>query len=250
MIKAFLAALQFLTIVRAAKGVDITEGNLGRSMACFPLVGLLLGLILIAIRHACGYILSPSLVDIFVVAALVVITGALHLDGFADTVDGLAGGKDREKALAIMKDSRIGSFAVTGLVLFLTLKISALREMPPEIKDSTLLLMPVLGRWSTVQLAFGFNYARSGPGTGLAFSRFAGRKEYVIATLITAVVSLSLFRLQGLMIFFVIALFTLLLGFFFKRRLGGVTGDIMGAACEISEVVTLLTIEAISTLSI
>ena len=250
MINAFLTALQFLTIIRAAKGVDITEGNMGRSMACFPLVGLLLGLMLIAVRYGCGYILSPALVDIFVITALVVITGALHLDGFADTVDGLAGGKDREKTLAIMRDSRIGSFAVVGLVLFLTLKICALREMPPEIKNRALLLMPVLGRWSTVQLAVAFDYARSGQGTGLAFSRFAGRREYLIATLIAAAISVSLFRLQGLIVFFVIALFTLSLGVFFRRRLGGVTGDIMGAACELSEAVTLLAIGVIYTLSI
>jgi len=185
-------------------------------------------------------------VDILVIAVLVVITGALHLDGFADTTDGLAGGRDRERSLAIMRDSRIGSFAVTGLILLLMLKIFALREVPSEIKNRALLLMPVMGRWSTVQLAFGFTYARSGPGTGLAFTRFAGKREYVIATLITASVSLGLFWLQGLTVFFIIALFTLLFGLFFQRRLGGVTGDIMGAACEINEVVTLLAIGGIS----
>lgn len=246
MIKGFLAALHFLTIIRAAKDIDITEGKLGRSMACFPLVGLLLGLILAAVRYIFGYILPPSIVDILVIAALVVITGALHLDGFADTADGLAGGRDRERSLAIMRDSRIGSFAVAGLVLILILKIFALREVPLEIKNRALLLMPVLGRWSTVQLAFGFTYARSCPGTGLAFTRFAGKREYVIATLITAAVSLGLFRLYGVIILLVIALFTLLFGLFFQRRLGGVTGDIMGAACEINEVVTLLAIGGIS----
>lgn len=250
MIKGFLTALQFLTIIRAAKDPGITGEKLGRSMACFPLVGLLLGLILVAVRYTFGYILSPSIVDILVIATLVVITGALHLDGFADTVDGLTGGKDREKTLAIMRDSRIGSFAVAGLVLFLMLKIFALREVPPEMKNRVLLLMPVLGRWATVQLAFGFTYARSGPGTALAFTRFAGKREYVIATLITAVISLGLFRLQGAIILLVIALFTLLFGLFFQRRLGGVTGDIMGAACEINEVVTLLAIGGISTLYI
>ncbi|MDI6776131.1 MAG: adenosylcobinamide-GDP ribazoletransferase [Syntrophales bacterium] len=243
----FLTALQFLTIIRITRKLDITEEKLGGSMACFPLVGLLLGLILVAVRYAFGYILPASIVDILVIAVLVIITGALHLDGFADTVDGLTGGKDREKTLAIMRDSRIGSFAVAGLVLFLMLKIFALLEAPPEIKNRILLLMPVLGRWSTVQLAFGFTYARSGPGTGLAFTRFAGKREYVIATLITAVISLGLFQLKGLLILLVIAVLTLLFGLFFQRRLGGVTGDIIGAACEINEVATLLMIGVIST---
>ena len=246
MIKGFLAALHFLTIIRITKGSDITGEKLGASMTCFPVVGLFLGLVLVAVRYTFGYILSPSIVDILVIAVLAVITGALHLDGFADTADGLAGGRDRERSLAIMRDSRIGSFAVTGLILLLMLKIFALREVPSEIKNRALLLMPVMGRWSTVQLAFGFTYARSGPGTGLAFTRFAGKREYVIATLITASVSLGLFWLQGLTVFFIIALFTLLFGLFFQRRLGGVTGDIMGAACEINEVVTLLAIGGIS----
>ena len=217
-------------------------------MTCFPVVGLFLGLVLVAVRYAFGYILLASIVDVLVIAALVVITGALHLDGFADTADGLTGGKNREKALAIMRDNRIGSFAVAGLILLLMLKISALQQVPPEIKNRALLLMPVLGRWSTVQLAFGFTYARSGSGTGLAFTRFAGKREYIIATLITAAVSMGLFWLHGAIILLFIALLTLLLGFFFQRRLGGVTGDIMGAACEINEVVTLLAMGGISTL--
>jgi adenosylcobinamide-GDP ribazoletransferase len=248
-IKGFLAALHFLTIIRIAKDLDTTgekPERLGRSMICFPVVGLFLGLVLVAVRYAFGYILSPSLVDILVIAALVIITGALHLDGFADTADGLAGGRDRERSLVIMRDSRIGSFAVAGLILLLMLKIFTLQQVPPEIKNRALLLMPVLGRWSTVQLAFGFTYARSGPGTGLAFTRFAGKREYIIATLITVVISLGLFRLHGAIILLIIALFTLLFGRFFQRRLGGVTGDIMGAACEINEVVTLLAIGGIS----
>ncbi|MFA4916881.1 MAG: adenosylcobinamide-GDP ribazoletransferase [Syntrophales bacterium] len=240
----FLIALQFLTIIRVSKCLDITGEKLGGSMAFFPLVGLLIGLILISVKYFFGLLLSPFLTDIFIVTALVIITGALHLDGFADTVDGLAGGTDREKALAIMRDSRIGSFAVVGLILLLILKIFALWEVPEEIKNRALLLMPVMGRWSTVQLAFGFNYARSNSGTGQAFTSFAGKREYVVATLITAGITLSLFQLKGLIILLFIAGLTLLFGLFFRRRLGGVTGDIMGASCEISEVVTLLAIGA------
>lgn len=243
--KGFLTALQFLTIIRISKGFDITEEKLGKSMACFPLVGLLIGLILVAVRTASSYLLPASLVDILVIVALVIFAGAFHLDGFADTVDGLAGGKNKEKILAIMRDSRIGSFAVAGLILLLILKVFALMEVPVEIKNRTLLIMPVLGRWSTVQLAACFNYARSGPGTALVFTQFAGKKEYVISTLITAAVMIGLFQLKGLVVYLVILAITLLFGLFFKKRIGGVTGDIMGAACEVSEVTTLLLICAL-----
>ena len=240
--KGFLRALQFLTIIRIFKDLDITEEKLGNSMACFPLVGLLIGLILVGVRIVLDTVLPVSLVDILVIVTLVIVAGAFHLDGFADTVDGLAGGTDREKTLAIMKDSRIGSFAVTGLILLLILKVFALMEIPVEIKNRVLIIMPVLGRWSTVQLASFFNYARSGYGTALAFTQFAGKKEAIISTLITAAIVTGLFLLQGLFIFLFVGMFTFLFGLFFKKRIGGVTGDIMGAGCELSEVITLLLI--------
>jgi len=222
--------------------LDFTEEKLGKSMACFPLVGLFIGLILVTVRIAFSYLLPSSLVDILVIITLVVVAGSFHLDGFADTIDGLAGGTDRKRTLAIMKDSRIGSFAVTGLILLLILKVFALIEVPVEIKNRTLLIMPVLGRWSTVQLASFFDYARSGPGTALAFTQFAGKKEYFISTLVTVVIVAGLFLLQGLLILVAVAAFIFLFGLFFKRRIGGVTGDIMGAGCELGEVITLLLI--------
>ena len=240
--KRFLTALQFLTIIRASKDPDITGEKLGKSMSCFPVVGLFIGLILVAVRIAFSYLLPSSLADVLVIVVLVILSGALHLDGFADTVDGLAGGRDREKTLAIMRDSQIGSFAVVGLILLLVLKVFALMEVPAEIKNAALLIMPVLGRWSTVHLASGYGYARSGSGTALAFTQFAGKMEYIVSTLITAVILIGLFQIKGLMIMLIIAALTILFGHFFKRRIGGVTGDIMGAACEINEVVTLLMI--------
>lgn len=243
--KGFLAALQFLTIVRISKGLDITGEELGKSMSYFPLVGLVIGMALVAVRYLFGFFLPASLVDVIVIISLVGLAGAFHLDGFADTVDGLAGGKDREKTLAIMRDSRIGSFAVVGLALLLMLKISALASVPAEVKNSSLLIMPVLGRWSTVQLASFFNYSRSGAGTAFVFTRFATKKEYGISTVITAAILAGLFHLKGLAVFFIIAALTFVSGLFFKRRIGGVTGDIMGAACELSEVIALLLICAL-----
>jgi len=242
MMKRFLTALQFLTIIPVPGTRDVDDEALGASMSFFPLVGLLIGLILMGVRYLLAPLLPPSLADILVIAVLVVVTGALHLDGFADTIDGLAGGNDRERTLAIMKDSRIGSFAVVGLVLIVGLKAAALMEIPEMLKSEALIAAPVLGRWSTVQLAAWFDYARSGYGTGQAFVRCTGRRESAISTLITAVILLIIFGIGGLMPLLVIAIFTALFGLFFKMRLGGVTGDIMGAACEMSEAVVLLVV--------
>lgn len=238
--KGFLTALQFLTIVRISDDGELTEEQFGNSMAYFPLIGLCIGLVLVGIRSVLVLVLPPSLADVLVIVTLVIITGSLHLDGFADTIDGLAGGRDRKKILAIMRDSRIGSFAVVGLILILSLKILALIELPEDIKNRTLLVLPVLGRWSTVQLASFFKYARSDSGMAKAFTQFAGPLEYLIASLITGLVVAGVFLLKGFIIMLVVAALTFLVGLFFRQRIGGVTGDIMGASCELSEVITLL----------
>ncbi|MBN2568751.1 MAG: adenosylcobinamide-GDP ribazoletransferase [Deltaproteobacteria bacterium] len=240
--KGFVTALQFLTIIRISKNHVISEEQLGSSMAWFPLVGLVIGLILAGVRFLLVFVLPFPVADVLVIATLVIVTGALHLDGFADTIDGLAGGKDKERTLAIMRDSRIGSFAVAGLTLLLLLKVFALIGVPENVKIKAIIIMPVLGRWSTVQLASFFNYARSGSGTALVFIQFAERKEYLVSTLITAAILIGFLQLRGLAVMLLTAAATLFIGFFFKRRIGGVTGDIMGASCELNEVLCLLLI--------
>jgi len=240
MIRGFLRALQFLTIIRVSRNLEMTEKQLAGSMAWFPLVGLVVGLILAGVRYVTDMVLPSAVADVMVIITLVVVAGCLHLDGLADTVDGLAGGKDREKILAIMRDSQIGSFAVVALILALLLKVVALIEVPAHMKYRALLVMPVVGRWSTVQLASCFRYARSEPGVAQAFTQFVGKKELVVSSLITAAIVIGLFLWHGVLIVAIIGGFTMLVGLFFKRRIGGVTGDIMGAACELVEVLTLL----------
>jgi adenosylcobinamide-GDP ribazoletransferase len=241
----FFTALQFLTIIRIRKKLEVTAEQLAGSMAYFPLAGLVIGIILAGTRAVLASFLPQSIADVLVIATLAILTGSLHLDGFADVVDGLAGGRNKERILAIMKDSRIGSFAVVGLVLLLLVKTVALIEVPADVKTKALIAVPVLGRWATVQLASFFEYARSGPGTARAFATFAGMLEYGIATVVTALVVVGLFLLKGVVILIIVAATVGVIGLFFKRRIGGVTGDVMGAACELSEVVTLIVVCAL-----
>jgi adenosylcobinamide-GDP ribazoletransferase len=145
--KAFIAAIRFLTIVPCFRTIKISEQDLVRSMAFYPLAGFIIGIYLAGIRLFFGLFFSSSLTDIIIIIALVVVTGALHLDGLADTADGLAGGKNKEKVLAIMKDTKIGSFAVVGIVSVIFLKIFSLGEIPEFTKTSALIVMPALSRW-------------------------------------------------------------------------------------------------------
>jgi len=238
--RLLVTALQFLTIIRLRDIGETTGNDLGRSMAWFPLVGAFVGLIAAGVAVAAQACFSPYVAAVFVVAALIIITGALHQDGFGDTVDGLAAGRNRERALAIMKDSAIGSYGVVGLILLIAAKVTLIADIPRHMLVGTLIAMPVTGRWATVCLASVFPYARSGAGTAEVFVRFAGKREAASATVWALIVTVAATQWRGLLAFAVCVIWTICMGTFFQRRIGGVTGDVMGAANETAEVLFLI----------
>ncbi|MBS3921456.1 MAG: adenosylcobinamide-GDP ribazoletransferase, partial [Deltaproteobacteria bacterium] len=115
--KDFLRAISFLTILPVGKSLSFGEKELARSMAFFPLVGLVIGLLLALGYYLLSFLLPKAIVLWLTIGFLVFLTRGLHLDGFADTIDGLASGGSREKILEVMRDSRIGAFGVIGLIL-------------------------------------------------------------------------------------------------------------------------------------
>jgi adenosylcobinamide-GDP ribazoletransferase len=236
-----------LTRIPVGLPPQIDPVQLGRSLAFFPLVGLLLGGLLLAADAGLALLLPRPVGDALLVALLALLTGALHLDGFADLCDGIGGGRDRDTALRIMQDSCIGAFGATGLALLLLVKYQALTAMPPAVKPLALLLMPVVGRWAPVALTVTVPYLRGPEGTGSAFATHAGRRELLLATLTLLVVAASLFRLDAPALVGGGAGVTAAYGLWIRRRLGGVTGDGLGAAVELLEVVTLLTLLALVT---
>ena len=243
--RGLITALQFLTIIPLSRKRECSEKELVRSMAWYPLAGLIIGICLAAVHCVCRLVFPPMVTDVMVIVVLVVITGALHLDGFADTVDGLAGGSDRTRVLAIMKDSKIGSFAVTGICLLIVLKICALGAVPGAAKIQALIVMPVVSRWSLVALAACFPYARGEGGTGALFVSRVGGFEMVVSSMTVLLIVMGCFLLEGLVIWMVAAVITGFVGLCFRRRIGGVTGDIMGAVNEVNEVAVLLVAVAI-----
>ena len=247
--RLMITALHFLTIIRLWKVGETTGENLGRSMAWFPLVGAFIGLIAAGVAVAAQIVFSSHVAAVFVVAVLVIVTGALHQDGFADTIDGLAAGWDRERALAIMKDSAIGSYGVVGLILLITAKVMLIAEIPRGMLVGTLIAMPVAGRWSTVCLASLFPYARSGSGTAAVFVRFAGKRETAWASVWALVLTAVATQWGGVLSFAACIMWTFCVGTFFLRRIGGVTGDIMGAVNETAEVLFLVGMIVIPNLS-
>jgi len=238
---SFLLAWRFLTILPGGKkDADIGSRDLGRSMSYYPLVGLLLGVILWAAYGLFSHAFPRALCDGLIILLLAILTGALHLDGLADTLDGMAAGKSTEERLRIMRDHRVGTFGVVGLILTLGVKFLALNSLPEEITGKTLLVALVLSRWSMVQLTYRAPYARPEGGLGKIFKENVKKREMVIATASSLIVAAFFLRFWGAVLWLAVGVSALGIQLFFEKKIGGITGDILGAANEIHEILVLL----------
>jgi len=238
--RKFLIALTFLTRLPAPIPKNITQEEMGKSSAFFPLVGLILGGFLVGFNQLIGSFWQPFTVNSLLLILLIILTGGLHLDGLMDTCDGIFSGRKRERMLEIMKDSNVGAFGVVGFGCVVLLKLAFLIEVDGGHKWQALLMMPVLGRWS---MSFGlsvFPYARKEGGLGTAFADFAGVMSLIWAS-VTLVAASAL--ILGWQTFWLIiippAIAACLIAWAISRKLGGLTGDTYGAICELTEICTL-----------
>ena len=234
----FWAALQFLTIFPTPLRHEVTAKTSGQSLTYFPLVGLILGVILLGLHYGLSFILPPTIVNALLIIALVILTGAHHLDGFIDTCDGVISGKSRKERLAIMSDSKVGAFGIVGAILLLLLKYVSLSS---ALILPALLLMPTLSRWAMVSVIFTFPYAKSS-GMGLAFKQGASWQRLTIATIIALIAAVALLKWWGLVLMAALGLIVFGISSYFHTRLGGLTGDNYGAINELAEVFVLLLI--------
>jgi adenosylcobinamide-GDP ribazoletransferase len=234
---SFLVALQFLTIAPLLVRRPPAPRELGRAVGFFPVVGLLLGGLLLGLDEILCWLWPSSIRAAVVLLCWVLLTGALHLDGLLDTCDGLLGGHTPEKRLLIMRDERVGAFAVVGGTLVLLIKYLALAETQDRL--GAYLLAPALGRWGMVVAIVFFPYARA-EGLGRSMKDHAGWREVGLATLAAVAACWLVAREMGLLALGLAGAATWLLASFALRRLPGLTGDIYGAICEILETLILL----------
>jgi adenosylcobinamide-GDP ribazoletransferase len=240
-------AASFLTRLPLGTQAEVSERLLGRSLAWFPLVGLALGALLAGTAHLLQGSFPPAVLAALLIVLLVAVTGALHLDGVADVADGCYGLRDRESRLRIMKDSRVGAMGVVAVASVMLLKFAALFAMPPERLLPALLIAPAGGRWLSCALAVTSSYARPEGGTGGAFVAHAGSRELLLASVILAAAALALFGAGGGLL--LLAAFALQLwGWrsYSRHKLGGVTGDVLGAACEWCEALLWLILTSVA----
>jgi adenosylcobinamide-GDP ribazoletransferase len=231
------AAVQFLTIVPPLVRRPFRDDEMGGAVAWFPAVGLAIGGVLLGAHALLAMILPPPLVAALALTLWVLLTGAIHLDGFLDTCDGLFGGRTPEDRLRIMRDERVGAYAVSGGVLLVLLKFQAIVSLPSA--TTGLLLAPALGRLAIAVAIVAFPYAREF-GLGRSMKDHAGWGALAFAGSVALAAAWCLAGPVGLFGAAAVAVLALLAGVFTCRRLPGLTGDIYGAIAEIAEVLALL----------
>jgi adenosylcobinamide-GDP ribazoletransferase len=234
MIRDFITALTLLTVLPAPAMNGQPPRPLGKSLAWFPLVGLLLGLVLLVAIYLLRSIFPVPVAAALTVALWAWLTGALHLEGLADSGDGLAATVSREKRLEIMHDPRVGSFGVVTVTIALVVKFAAVASLRSM---GLLVLAPLLARWAMV-VAATFPPASS-KGMAVLFRDGLGKRDLVVATLVTAVI-VGVFAWEGLAAFACAVAALLVVVRMAMSKLGGLNGDIYGAIGEVVEVIVLL----------
>jgi adenosylcobinamide-GDP ribazoletransferase len=237
--RAFLIGVSFLTVVPVPLPETVEASTLGQSVGYFPLVGALLGVGVAALDLGLRQVLAPELAAVFDLAALALLSGGLHLDALMDSCDGLFGGKTADERLAIMRDSRVGSFGVIAAVLVLLAEATALGHLAGVARLAALVLALALSRWGMALSLRAFPAARSS-GLGRSFQAGVTWPTVVLAAVFAALVAVGLARLGGGLLWLGSTGLSLALGVLVTRRVGGLTGDSYGAIGQVIEAMVLV----------
>uniref|UniRef100_UPI00405643C8 adenosylcobinamide-GDP ribazoletransferase n=1 Tax=Candidatus Electrothrix sp. TaxID=2170559 RepID=UPI00405643C8 len=240
-IGSFVAALRFLSIIPVSDSFGTNEEELARSVPFFPLVGLFFSCIALPLAWGLYMVLPSAVAAVLMVFLLLGFSGGLHLDGLADTADGFFSARPRERMLEIMRDSATGAMGVMALLLLLSLKIACLAALPAPGDKLFLAVffMPIAGRIAILLLMALLPYARPEGGLGTLFKdSFAtnqARLRALAVMLVFSGISWAAAGPQGILAVCAVLLITALFALFCRQKIGGVTGDTLGAACELAE---------------
>jgi adenosylcobinamide-GDP ribazoletransferase len=235
-----LAAVMFLTRIPCPAWTEFAPELLARSTPYFPVVGAVVGALGAAVFWAASAFWPAWVAAALSTIATVVATGAFHEDALADAADGLGGGWSPEQVLTIMKDSRIGSYGAVTLVLATGLKLGALAAFTPEGAARALIAAHVLGRWSSLPLIWRLPYVREGAAKGKPFAGGVTTGRMIAGSLIAAAIVAAAIGVRALPVAVVAVLVTVCAGRWFRHRIGGITGDCLGAANQVVEIATYL----------
>jgi len=230
-----VVAFQFLTRI-PVPSTAFEADSLSRATRFFPLVGLLVGSGAVLLQKLLMFHMSRPLVALIVLIYLVLITGCLHEDGLADTADGFGGGRTKDQILAILKDSRIGSYGATALVLSLLARYLLLASLPLEHFAAYVISSHVLCRWSSMPLSYFLPPAREEDGQGARIAKLTSLATLTFGSIFSFAVVAFALRWSAVAPV-LIAIFTFAVsGWFYARKIGGVTGDCFGATNQLTEI--------------
>lgn len=238
--KRCLAALSFLTVL-PLPGVELDDDDIGGALPWFSLVGIIIGGATVGAVWVLLTFLPPWPVGTMAVIIMIACSGGLHMDGLADTADAFFSARPRERMLEIMRDSRIGTMGVIAIVVVFMLKLSCLTELSSGQFFLALLVAPVAGRSAMVFNVSLLPYVRD---TGLAKLFFEKKERWhmLITIWILFVVCGTLMGLFGLIVATTSCVASAAWGIYCLRKIGGATGDTLGACCEVAETVAILTV--------
>jgi adenosylcobinamide-GDP ribazoletransferase len=233
-LRLFFTALSYFTRIPCIRWAGSTDDDLNHAARYFPLVGVVVGLIAAVVYWLAGQVWPLELAVLASMVATLWVTGAFHEDGFTDTVDGLGGGWTKEQALAIMKDSRIGTFGAVALFMLLFAKFEALLHVAPALLPSVLVVGHTLSRFAAVLVIHLQDYVREA-GKAKPLATRLSTVELAIAGA-CGLAPLALLPLTLLWALLPVALVWIWFGQKLRHRLGGYTGDCLGAMQQLCEI--------------
>ncbi len=231
----FCTALRFLTLLPISWRAEDDGHHFSASLPYFIMVGALIGAMVAILARGGQYVLPQPVIAMVAVAMLAGVSGFLHLDGLSDSADGLLSSRSREASLAIMKDSRAGAMGIVAVVVVLLTKFAALSSVSAELFSQTLFLMALAGRCAILIMMAVLPYARQEGGLGALFYYGNSRRAALLASAALIFFAMVVAPGQLVAIFVVLGLLLLLFSRWCLKKLGGATGDTLGAVCELAE---------------
>ena len=238
------AAIRFLTLIPISWRSEEDSRHFGASLPFFALVGMIIGGIGALLVFLLQHIFPQAVVIALGLVFLAFISGCLHLDGLSDSGDGLLSSRPREACLTIMKDSRAGAMGVVVVVLVLATKFAALGSLPAATLLPAFFLMPLAGRCAILLSMASLPYARQEGGLGLLFYSGDSKKAALLAISLLIFSCFLFAPAQGISILVGVLVVNFLFNRWCRKKLGGATGDTLGAVCELSEMITAVSMTA------
>lgn len=242
----FFSALSFLTLIPVSRKLSGGYENLGKATGWFPFVGLLAGFAAAFLDICLFEFLPPLLGASLCMLFFIFISKGLHLDGLADTADGFFSSRPRERILEIMRDSRIGTMGAAAISAVMIIKTSSIFSLGPDFRLPAIIMAPVAGRCAiTATMAF-FGYARKEGGLASVFTEDISWKHGLWAFFALVVTGFLAGGLRGAIVALIASVFIISFAYYSEIKIGGFTGDTLGAGCELAEMAVFISFAAFS----